>query len=58
MFVIGMPHFSHLFIFNKLPAKYAFYMCAEYDETKQARYDTTNTYDRNYIRTHVYLFLF
>ncbi len=24
----------------------------------QKRYDTTNTYDRYYIRTHVYVFLF
>ncbi len=36
-------------------------MCVEYDKTKQSpskKYDRTHIYDRCYIRTHVYVFLF
>ncbi len=36
-------------------------MCVEYDKQSkslQTRYDRTHIYDKYYIRTHVYVFLF
>ncbi len=60
-FIIGMLDFSRFFILNSFPATNAFHMCVEYDKTKQplqTRYDRTYIYDRYYIRTYVYVFLF
>ncbi len=56
-----MPHFSRLLFLQKKSATYALNMSVGYDKTKQTlqtRYDTTHIYDRYYIRTHVYVFLF
>ncbi len=53
--------FFAFFIFNKFPATYLLHMCVEYDKqskSPQTRYNRTNIYDRYYIRTHVYVFLF
>ncbi len=57
-----MLHFSRFFIFDKFPATCAFHMCVK-NEKKQSKsvqttYDTAHIYDKYYIRTHVYVFLF
>ncbi len=48
--------------FNKFPAIYIYSICVwnmiKQSESLQTRYGTTCIYDRHYIRTHVYVFLF
>ncbi len=56
-----MPHFSRL-LFLKNIQRHMHSLCV-WDMIKQSkplqiRYDTTYIYDRYYIRTHVYVFLF
>ncbi len=56
--------FSCFFVFNKFPALYAFHMYVDkmdmikQSESLQTRYNMAYIYDRFYIRTHVYVFLF
>ncbi len=56
-----MPHFSRL-LFLKKNQRHMHSICV-WDMIKQSkpiqtRYETTYIYDRYYIRTHVYVFLF
>ncbi len=63
MFYLFYRHasFFAFIIYKKISATYAFHMCVGYDKQSkplQTGYDTTYIYDRYYIRTHVYVFLF
>ncbi len=56
-----MPHFSLLLFLKKNQRHmHSIYVWDMIKQSKplQTRYDTTYMYDRYYIRTHVYVFLF
>ncbi len=60
-FVIGMLHVSRfLFLINFQRHMHSIYVWNMIKRSKplQTRYNTTHIYDRYYIRTHVYVFLF
>ncbi len=61
IFVIGMLHLSR-FLFLTNFQQHVHSICVWYmikqSKPLQTRYDTTYIYDRYYIRTHVYMFIF